>query len=510
MMWTGGLLSPSPVDMDDETAAERRRAALREPLVDVAAGTDDVDAIADAAGERPELTYSKGAVCILGLVTLVDAVEYGLIMPSLYTYITEVGRDAYTPTRVQHLFGLALSVFSATSFLSKPLFGALVDRVPYKHVYFVSIILAAGGNVLYACAGHRHAIWMIIAGRALSGVGCANSSLSFSYVSRTVPDRSRTAIMTVLGMSFPLGLVLGPAMNAFTSLADFTLLGLPVTPSNAPGLLIAVVLVILLALILVVMPEPPAYTPHPDRTRAASVLEGCAQLVKEVSHPAIARCVFTIFLFNLYITAVEALVVPVTKHAFGFGTLQNSFVYLFTALEVISLSMAVMYFSKRISDNVLVAVACTTGAIATTLSLLFWTYDMPLWHFIVGEAFMVTCIPFAFAPNRSRFSKLTSGSHNQGLLQSLMSSVASIGSIVGPLYLSALIGTPTETGPIAWRMFLGLSLLTGALLLWELVAMGFNASSARCCTPRRRHARGDGMGPSSLDEGQPQHGQAAN
>jgi len=462
--------------------AERRRSALREPLVDLVSVDDG-----GSDPTPPERPYSRLSVTVLMLVSLCDAIEYSLIMPSLYAYIVEAGGKEYTQMQIQYNFGLALSVFSATSFVAKPFMGWLVDRMNYKLVYFFSISMAIAGNVLYAFAGHRHMPWMIIAGRALSGIGCANSSLSFSYVSRTVPERNRTAVMTMLGLSFPLGLVLGPALNALTALADFELLGLPVTSSNAPGLLIASIIACLLALILAAMREPPPYSEtHGEAPPGRGVVAACGALASELAHPAVFRCVATIFLYNLYICAIEALVVPVTKHTFGFETLQNSFVYLGTAIEVILLSMAVMYWSKRVSDDLLVCVAGVCAVASCAFVMAWWTYAMPLWTFLAGEALMMSTIPFAFAPNRSRFSKATNASRNQGLLQALMSSMASVGSIVGPMYLSALLGEPTPDGRIAPLMFAGLAAMCAAMLGWELVALAWMAIVTR----RERRAGG--------------------
>ena len=54
-------------------------------------------------------------------------------------------------------------------------------------MYCATIVIAIGGNVAYALAGHYQMVALVFAGRLLSGVGCANTSLVYAYVSRTVP-----------------------------------------------------------------------------------------------------------------------------------------------------------------------------------------------------------------------------------------------------------------------------------------------------------------------------------
>ena len=70
------------------------------------------------------------------------------------------------------------------------------------------------------------------------------------------------------------------------------------------------------------------------------------------------------------------------------------------------------------------------------------------------------------------FSNLVKGSVHQGLLSSLLSVVASLGAIVGPLFMGLTAGSEEESGPVAHVMFFGLLGLDtgklGSLLCQEL------------------------------------------
>ena len=80
--------------------------------------------------------------------------------------------------------------------------------------------------------------------------------------------------------SFPIGMVLGPATNLFTASLNFSIFGLPITPSNAPGLLLAVVLSLLgLAIFLLVEePQPSSQStdawPRATRSKGSALREG--------------------------------------------------------------------------------------------------------------------------------------------------------------------------------------------------------------------------------------------
>ena len=65
---------------------------------------------------------------------------------------------------------------------------------------------------------------------------------------------------------------------------------------------------------------------------------------REVRRPAVAVCFVVIFSFNMFLTASEAVVVPVTQHAskLHFSPLQNSYVYAGVAVWIMVISISIM------------------------------------------------------------------------------------------------------------------------------------------------------------------------
>eukprot|EP00962_Isochrysis_galbana_P046167 scaffold18464_cov51-Isochrysis_galbana.AAC.1 len=90
--------------------------------------------------------------------------------------------------------------------------------------------------------------------------------------------------------------------------------------------------------------------------------------------------------------------------------------------------------------------------------------------FLTGEVLLLWFIPFVFAPNRAIYSRLTDGSRNQGLHQSLLSIMASAGGIAGPVWLGVSVGVPEldaagkSIGPVARRTFFGAAALVAVTL----------------------------------------------
>ena len=145
------------------------------------------------------------------------------------------------------------------------------------------------------------------------------------------------------------GMVLGPCMNLITAAADFTVLGVDVADTNGPGLLMALILATLLLVVMAVLREPLDY----KQASASKQQELVKEVLKEICRPAVATCCPVIFTFNMYISASEAVDVPVTQHAtkLHFSPLQNSFVYAGLSSWMLVLSILIMLFGKRLSDR---------------------------------------------------------------------------------------------------------------------------------------------------------------
>jgi len=373
--------------------------------------------------------------------------------------------QGHTDTQI---YGLVIALFSVSSLCCKPLIGRWCDLSGFRKVYATTISLAIAGSMCYALAGWQRSLAMVLIGRLLNGCGAANTSLLYAYVSRTVPSSKQTRLMMLTGLTFPVGMALGPALNLLTTTADFHIFGVHFDETNSPGLLLAAVLLLLLGCVLVFLEEPPPYSPVSGKTSHEASL--WREVCREIRRPAVAVCFVVIFDFNMFLAASEAVVVPVSQSApkLAFGPLQNSYVYAGVAVCLMMVAIGIMTCGKDVPDRVLVLIAALGYCGGCAAAMLVWDYNMELWQFLVGEAALVICIPFAFSPNRALFSKLVKHSRHQALLSSTLSVVASLGSIAGPVWMGFAAGTPTPTGPVAHIMFwgiLGLASLLVALIL---------------------------------------------
>mmetsp|Transcript_38883 Transcript_38883/g.62606 ORF Transcript_38883/g.62606 Transcript_38883/m.62606 type:complete len:544 (+) Transcript_38883:199-1830(+) len=428
------------------------------PPSPLAAASDYVELLEEESADRDAaagedstwLVKYKASYIALGIISLSDSIEYGVIMPSLFQYLNRLDSGSHSDTELNHFYGLILSSFSAASLVSKPLLGYLADRRPYLETFIWSTVIAVMGNILYfmteyICSNEAHganfAFSLLLAARVLCGVGCANTALTFAFVARTAPPHQRTRYMTLFSMSKVAGFALGPGLNAITGMMKFSVGNLHVNEFNAPGLFVALVQILIIFYVMIVLEEPPPYS---DRERAESSLsESKGTIMGTLKHCSIplTMCFVNILFYNFFIGSVEAFIVPVTSFAFHWNSLHNSYVYLGITAVSISVSIFVMKASGKIEDRTFLLSAAILAVFSTTIVHFTYWYDMSTSAFWFGVLCWCVPISLAFPTNRSLFSRLVAESHYQALLSSMLSVFASLGSLLGPYWVGLTLGT---------------------------------------------------------------------
>ena len=132
---------------------------------------------------------------------IVDLIGFGIVMPVLPFWAREFGVDGTT-------FGLLTASYAAAQFAFAPLWGRLSDRVGRRPVLLATI--AGTALSLLALALAPSLVWLFAA-RILAGAFAANVGVASAYIADVTPPEERTRWMGLLGASFGIGFVLGPA-----------------------------------------------------------------------------------------------------------------------------------------------------------------------------------------------------------------------------------------------------------------------------------------------------------
>lgn len=142
---------------------------------------------------------------ILGLIMFVNALSYAMIVPLLYPYAARYG---LTPFGLSMLF----ASFSIAQFLATPIIGRLSDRYGRKPALLFSLLGTSVSLALFAMA---RSIPMLFIARISDGITGGNNSVAQAIVADSTTGPERAKGFGILGASFGLGFLLGPALGGF-------------------------------------------------------------------------------------------------------------------------------------------------------------------------------------------------------------------------------------------------------------------------------------------------------
>lgn len=158
-----------------------------------------------APADGPEIP--RLALALVFLTVVIDLVGFGIVLPLLPFYATELGAG---PTVV----GLVIGSFSAMQFALAPVWGRLSDRIGRRPVLVVGLFGSGVGYVVFGLAG---SVAVLLLSRVIAGAMGANIPVAQAYIADTTSEEGRARGMGLIGAAFGLGFVLGPALGGVLS-----------------------------------------------------------------------------------------------------------------------------------------------------------------------------------------------------------------------------------------------------------------------------------------------------
>ncbi len=155
-------------------------------------------ALANPTTQRPQRSLA-----ILFSVIVIDLIGFGIVVPILPYYANSLDTS---PT----VLGLLLAVYPALQFVFSPIWGRLSDRIGRRPVMLATIAGTAGSLVV---VGLADSLAGLFAGPILGGIFAANNSVATAYLTDITAEEERTRWMGMLGASFGIGFILGPAIG---------------------------------------------------------------------------------------------------------------------------------------------------------------------------------------------------------------------------------------------------------------------------------------------------------
>ena len=362
---------------------------------------------------------------------IVDLVGFGIVMPVLPFYAREFGASA-------SLLGLLLTCHAAAQFVFAPLWGRLSDRVGRRPVLLATI---AGTALSLLALGLAPSLPWLFAARIFGGAFAANISVASAYIADVTDDSERTRWMGMLGASFGVGFVLGPAIGGL--LAPY---GYAVPLLAAAGLGFANH-----AHAFVSLRES-----RPLAAQAASSAAPGASRGRVLRDPLVRRLCAANLLFSTAVAQLETIFAFFLLDRFGYDARQVAWILVAMAVLMGGVQGGGMKaLAARFSERTLVIAGCAllagSFALLPAMPTIAWLL-VPLAVSAVGRAVV--------QPSLLGMTSIAAAVSERGAVMGAFQSSASLARVVGPL-AAGLLYDAAVPGPFA----LASALLVATILL---------------------------------------------
>jgi multidrug resistance protein len=168
------------------------------------------------------------ALGIVFLTVFLDLVGFGIVLPLLPFYATDLGASPFE-------VGLLIASYSAMQFLFAPIWGALSDHFGRRPLLLVGLF---GSAVSYVVFGLANSLEVLLLSRVIAGIMGANIPVAQAYIADSTSLEGRARGMGLIGAAFGLGFIFGPAIGGGLSpwgygVPGFVAAGLSLTAAAA-------------------------------------------------------------------------------------------------------------------------------------------------------------------------------------------------------------------------------------------------------------------------------------
>jgi MFS transporter, DHA1 family, tetracycline resistance protein len=373
---------------------------------------------------------------ILFSVIIVDLIGFGIVIPILPAYTKDLGASA-------GILGILLATHAALQFIFSPIWGRASDRFGRRPIMLITIAGTCGALLMLGLA---ESILGLFISRLLSGLFSANISVATAYVADVTDESERTRWMGMVGASFGIGFILGPALGGL--LHPFS--------ASLPAFVAAGLAGINLLWAAFALREPERHEARETRR---------AGLRAALSDPVVARICGTNLFFTVGVAQLESTFFYWMSDEFGYSVRQVAYILVAMAVVMASIQgggirpLVDRLGEKRmlVSGLVLMALAFPVIPSIHTVGLLM----IPLAVLALGRA-------IAQPPMTSLISMRGEAS-SRGELMGFFQSSAALARIFGPL-LAGFLYDMSGTFPFY--------LAAALFAIGALLSLGLQSSAA--------------------------------
>jgi len=425
---------------------------------------------------------SKGALVVLFLVTMIDMIGFGIVIPFL-TYLVEDLAGAEGVTEVGLWVGLLMTSYSAAQFLFSPFWGSLSDRIGRRPVLMVGLI---GNTVFFALFGLSNTLMMALAARFLAGVFNGNIAVARAYIGDVSNPHQLATRMGIIGAAFGLGFTIGPFLGGELSAPALrweTFQGtiFETYPYLLPCILASALSTISLLIAIRNLPEsltPDMRKADTSRTWTQQMKKMYVNSKNMLGEGSLAVIIWVAMLFTFGFTIMHAIFIlytgmPVADGGLNFTEADNGRIFAMIGVTgIITQGFLIGPMTKRFGSRRLL----TFAALLTGIGLVLIPYSQSeyAWLHILSVTCLLSIGSGLFQPSSStllaQFAKAEG--YELGVVMGANESLGAFARILGPIS-GGVVWVLTSNGTYPWDYhtafhLCGLLMLCSALLSLRL------------------------------------------
>ncbi|MEM9104676.1 MAG: MFS transporter [Pseudomonadota bacterium] len=347
---------------------------------------------------------------------LIDAIGVGIVFPIMPDLMDRVG--AVSTAEGALWGGILLSAYAAAMFLCGPVIGSLSDAYGRRPVLIAALATLTVDYIIMALA---ETYWVLLLGRVLAGMAGATYITATAYIADIAKPEERGAAFGMVGAAFGIGFVLGPALGGIAS-------GWHIT---APFWIAAALSAANVAFGIFVLPE--SLKRENRRPFGKRDLNPFGTIARAFAVPGLAIPLVCIFVFEFANMVYPALWAFWGREVFGWDGFTIGLTLAAYGILIAGVQAGILpQLTKRLGDYRTLLIAMVTAVIG----MVGFGSTSALWAVVVflpiaALSDMAPPLMTAFAANRV-------GEDQQGLVQGVIASLASVAAVVAPLVLTGV------------------------------------------------------------------------
>ena len=176
----------------------------------------------------------KKTVIVFTIETLILGFEYSVTFLTLWLYIENMVK----PPSPKVYYGAISVAYLLGSLIFSVVIGRIVDT--YRCVRMTCLacnFLIIIGNLIYSLP---YSPWLLLVGRFIAGAGAPFRAVVSGEIARSYPSEEISSKLSIMGMAFSFGFIVGPGINIAFEKADFWIGTWHIIYENMPGIYMAV------------------------------------------------------------------------------------------------------------------------------------------------------------------------------------------------------------------------------------------------------------------------------